>query len=90
MSLSHLLRKATRRNLDDGGPATVRVKIRIQSCASCIGCYIIRNDIDAVAAIGSGAQINLNSAVLFDFDKWELLPKAKIELDKIVSQIQKN
>ncbi|CAN5496651.1 hypothetical protein BH10BAC1_BH10BAC1_07300 [soil metagenome] len=47
-------------------------------------------DIDAVAAIGSGAQINLNSAVLFEFDKAELLPKAKMELDKIVAQIQKD
>lgn len=46
-------------------------------------------DIDAVAAIGSGTQINLNSAVLFDFDKFDLLPNAKVELDKIVSQIQK-
>ena len=46
-------------------------------------------DIDAVAAIGSGAQINLSSAILFDFDKSDLLPKAKLELDKIVTQIQK-
>lgn len=46
-------------------------------------------DIDAVAAIGSGAQINLNSAILFDFDKFDLLPNAKLELDKIVEQIQK-
>ena len=46
-------------------------------------------DIDAVAAIGSGIQINLNCSVLFDFDKFDLLPNAKIELDKIVEQIKK-
>ncbi len=46
-------------------------------------------DIDAIAAIGSGVQINLNSAILFDFDKFDLLPNAKIELNKIVAQIQK-
>jgi outer membrane protein OmpA-like peptidoglycan-associated protein len=46
-------------------------------------------DIDAVAAIGSGIQINLNCSVLFDFDKFDLLPNAKVELDKIVEQIKK-
>lgn len=46
-------------------------------------------DIDAVAAIGSGIQITLNSAVLFDFDKFDLLPNAKGELDKIIEQISK-
>lgn len=46
-------------------------------------------DIDAVAAIGSGSQINLKSAVLFDFDTFELLPAAKIELDMVVEQIKK-
>ena len=45
-------------------------------------------DIDAVAAIGSGIQFTLNSAVLFDFDKSALLPEAKKELDKIVEQIK--
>lgn len=46
-------------------------------------------DIDAVAAIGSGIQININSIALFDFDKYDLLPSSKVELDKIVAQIQK-
>lgn len=46
-------------------------------------------DIDAIAAIGSGVQFNLSSAVLFDFDKSELLPNAKIELDKIIDEIKK-
>ncbi|HEY0030523.1 MAG TPA: OmpA family protein [Bacteroidia bacterium] len=44
-------------------------------------------DIDAVAAIGSGTQINLKSGVLFHFDKSLLLPAAKKELDSIALQI---
>lgn len=47
-------------------------------------------DIDAIAAIGSGAQIDLNSSVLFAFDKSDLLPNAKIELDKIIEKIKKH
>ncbi len=46
-------------------------------------------DIDAVAAIGSGTQINLNSSVLFAFDKSDLLPEAKLELDKVVERMKK-
>lgn len=46
-------------------------------------------DIDAIAAIGSGVQYNLSSAVLFDFDKFDLLANSKLELDKIVEQINK-
>ena len=46
-------------------------------------------DIDAIAAIGSGVQFNLSSAVLFDFDKYDLLSDSKLELDKIVEQIKK-
>ena len=46
-------------------------------------------DIDAVAAIGSGIQIDLDAAVLFDFDKYELLPASKSELDKVLTQIKK-
>ena len=46
-------------------------------------------DIDAVAAIGSGAQITLSSAVLFDFDKYELLANSKLELDNLIEQIKK-
>lgn len=46
-------------------------------------------DIDAVAAIGSGVQYNLSSAVLFDFDKFDLLANSKLELDKIVEHINK-
>ena len=44
-------------------------------------------DIDAVAAIGSGKQITLSSAVLFDFNKSAVLSDAKKELDKVVEQI---
>ena len=46
-------------------------------------------DIDAIAAIGSGAQINLSTEILFDFDKFDLLNNSKAELDKIVEQIKK-
>lgn len=46
-------------------------------------------DIDAVAAIGSGTQIHLKSAVLFDFDKFDLLPASKKELDNVVEIIKK-
>lgn len=46
-------------------------------------------DIDAIAAIGSGVQFNLSAAVLFDFDKYDLLSKSKLELDIIVEQIKK-
>lgn len=45
-------------------------------------------DIDAIAAIGSGVQFTLSSAVLFDFDKFDLLANSKLELDKIVEQIK--
>ncbi len=45
-------------------------------------------DIDAIAAIGSGAQINLSSEILFDFDKFDLLKNSKVELDNIVEQIK--
>ncbi len=45
-------------------------------------------DIDAVAAIGAGLQINLNSAVLFDEGQSTLKPMAKAELNKVVSQVQ--
>jgi OOP family OmpA-OmpF porin len=45
-------------------------------------------DIDAVAAIGAGVQINLNSAVLFDEGQSVLKPKAKLELDKVTSQVK--
>ena len=45
-------------------------------------------DIDAVAAIGSGKQITLNSSVLFDFDKFSVLIDAKQELDKVIDQIK--
>ncbi|MFL5762769.1 MAG: OmpA family protein [Bacteroidia bacterium] len=41
-------------------------------------------DIDAVAAIGSGKQLNLKSAALFDFDKYSLLPGAKNDLDSMI------
>ncbi|MBA3971814.1 MAG: OmpA family protein [Bacteroidetes bacterium] len=46
-------------------------------------------DIDAVAAIGSGIQINLNAAVLFDIDKYELLPASLAELDAVKEHIKK-
>jgi outer membrane protein OmpA-like peptidoglycan-associated protein len=45
-------------------------------------------DIDAVGAIGSGLQISLNSAVLFDFNKYALKPEAQQELSGVVSLIQ--
>lgn len=46
-------------------------------------------DIDAIAAIGSGVQFTLSSAVLFDFDKFDLLENSKLELDRIVEQIKR-
>ncbi|MGZ4056609.1 MAG: OmpA family protein [Bacteroidia bacterium] len=44
-------------------------------------------DIDAVAAIGSGTQINLSNSVLFSFGKPAVLPEAKKGLDQIAEQI---
>lgn len=45
-------------------------------------------DIDAVAAIGSGKQITISSAVLYKFDKYELIPEAKNSLDSIVTELK--
>jgi OOP family OmpA-OmpF porin len=47
-------------------------------------------DIDAVAAIGTGLQINLSSGVLFDEGQSALKPAAKKELDKIAMQVQES
>ncbi len=46
-------------------------------------------DIDAVAAIGSGQRIQLQSAVLFEFDKYEVRQAAKPRLDSIAGLIAK-
>ena len=45
-------------------------------------------DIDAVGAIGSALLISLDSAVLFDFEKYALKADAQGALDKVVAQIQ--
>ena len=45
-------------------------------------------DIDAVGAIGSGLQISLNTAVLFDTGKYQLKPQAKEELDRAADAIR--
>ncbi|WP_169578567.1 OmpA family protein [Salinimicrobium terrae] len=45
-------------------------------------------DIDAVAAVGSGYRLSLNSAVLFDLGEAVLQPEAKKELDAIAMQIK--
>lgn len=45
-------------------------------------------DIDAVAAIGSGKQITLKNAVLYQFNDFNLLPGAKSELNKVIEEIK--
>ncbi|HEV7231833.1 MAG TPA: OmpA family protein [Bacteroidia bacterium] len=45
-------------------------------------------DIDAVAAIGSGMQIDLNSSVLFTTGQWVLKPNAKTELNKVIARVK--
>jgi len=45
-------------------------------------------DIDAVAAIGTGMQINLNSSILFPTGSFVLKPEAKAELSKVVVQLK--
>jgi OOP family OmpA-OmpF porin len=45
-------------------------------------------DIDAVAAIGAGMQINLNSSILFTTGSFVLKPEAKAELQKVVQQLK--
>ncbi|HXC04040.1 MAG TPA: OmpA family protein [Bacteroidia bacterium] len=45
-------------------------------------------DIDAVAAIGSGTQISLNSAVLFNTGSAVLKPEAVKELGKVLEQVK--
>ena len=45
-------------------------------------------DIDAVAAIGTGERISLRSAVLFDFDKFNLKPEARDELESVAEKIR--
>lgn len=44
-------------------------------------------DIDAVAAIGSGKQFNLNAEVLFDTDKALLKTKARPQIDSLAEAI---
>ncbi len=44
-------------------------------------------DIDAVAAIGSGTQIDLNSSVLYAVNEYVLLKNAQVELDKVAKEI---
>lgn len=44
-------------------------------------------DIDAVAAIGSGKQIDLKCSLLFDVNEFVLLNASKEELDKVLEQI---
>jgi OOP family OmpA-OmpF porin len=45
-------------------------------------------DVDAVAAMGTGERISLRSAVLFDFDKFDLKPEAREELERVAQKIQ--
>jgi OOP family OmpA-OmpF porin len=45
-------------------------------------------DIDAVAAIGTGMQINLNSSILFSSGSAVLKPEAKAELTKVVARLK--
>ena len=45
-------------------------------------------DIDAVAAIGSGKQIDLNSSLLFNVNEYVLIKDAKLELDEVIEQIK--
>jgi OOP family OmpA-OmpF porin len=47
-------------------------------------------DIDAVGAIGAGLQISLNSAVLFEFNQYDLKPEAQHELSRVVSLIRQH
>lgn len=44
-------------------------------------------DLDAVGAIGSGLQLALDAAVLFDFGKAELKPEAKSELERVTGEL---
>lgn len=47
-------------------------------------------DIDAVAAIGSARRISLGSTVLFDVDQSTLKPEAKIMLDNIAEELNRD
>jgi OOP family OmpA-OmpF porin len=44
-------------------------------------------DIDAGGAIGAGLRISFNSAVLFDFNKYDLKPEAQHELARVVGLV---
>lgn len=44
-------------------------------------------DIDAIAAVGAGYRLTMNSAVLFEFAKAKLQPESKNELDAIAKKI---
>lgn len=45
-------------------------------------------DVDAVAAIGGALRLNLDSAVLFEFGKYELKPTAEAVLTNLIPQIE--
>jgi outer membrane protein OmpA-like peptidoglycan-associated protein len=47
-------------------------------------------DIDAVGAIGAGLHVSLNSAVLFDFNKYDLKPEAQKERSRVVTLIRQH
>lgn len=40
------------------------------------------------SAMGTGERISLRSAVLFDFDKFDLKPEAREELERVAQKIQ--
>lgn len=63
--------------------------VRLTNAGNSCGGRTPGADIDAVAAVGSGYRLSLNSAVLFDLGKAELQPEAKGELDSIAQQIKK-
>lgn len=61
--------------------------VRLTNAGNSCGGKTPGADIDAVAAVGSGYRLSLNSAVLFDLGEAVLQPEAKEELDAIAAQI---
>jgi outer membrane protein OmpA-like peptidoglycan-associated protein len=69
-------------------PAESYSYVRLKDLKSGCGSKWPGADLDAVGAIGSGLQLSLDAAVLFDFGKSELKPEAKAELERVLKQLE--
>lgn len=68
-------------------PSDVFYYVRLTDLKQMCKGYWSGADIDAIGAIGSAQQVNLNSSILFESGSYTLRKEALVELDKLVSQL---